>query len=77
MKQNFSGYTLAKYFGVISQNNSTTTVKTAVETTSEYGALCNRMANTVEASADADKLTMLLPTRIAVTSLSYVSSANL
>ena len=68
---------LAKYFGVISPKISTATVMTAVESVVASNCELRRtFPNNTVPKADAVKLTMLLPIRIAVISLSYFSSAK-
>ena len=75
---NFSGYTPAKYFGVISPKINTDNVITTVETVvASSDELISSFVNNTVPSAEAVKFTILFPIRIVVISLSYFSSASL
>ena len=68
---------LARYFGVISPKMRTATVMTTVETVVESSEeSISSFPKTTVPIAEAVRLTMLLPMRIAVTNLSYFSSAK-
>ena len=71
---NFSGYTFAIIFGVISPTISTAIVVITVDTVADVAWFAIRNPNNMPESVEVVMLTILFPTRIVESRLSYFSA---